>query len=107
MTRMTVDPQTRLNRLGPAIRVLALHLTKDESTTADLEQEMACHLLALPPGHTRAWYLSRVGDHARKYLGRCIVDAPLGPSGWPILARRTVAVGGLHELDHLCRQHAA
>jgi len=104
---MNMQPDQRFEQLRPDIRILAVHVAKNRATAADLEQEMACHLLTLPPGQTRAWYLSRIGDHAKKYWGRRMVDAPLGPDGRPILKRQTIAVGGLHELDHLLRRHAA
>ncbi len=101
MKTTTRSTSTRLAELAQGVDVLAFRIAPDRVTKEDLKQEMACFLLTLPPGQTRAWYLSRVGDHARKYLGRRIIDAPLGPQGQPILERRTVAVGGLAELDRI------
>ncbi|MFH1730713.1 MAG: hypothetical protein ABIF82_03550 [Planctomycetota bacterium] len=98
------NPGARCRRLMRDMDILAFRLARDPSAKDDLKQEMACHLLTLPPGQTRAWYLSRVGDHAKKHVGRCLIDAPLGPRGRPILERQTVAVGGLRELDHIHRR---
>ena len=106
MTHTTTDSDARIERFRKNIRTLARRMTKDRATAADLEQEMICCLIALPPGQAPAWYLSRVGDHAKKYWGRRIVDAPLDRSGRPILARQTIAVGGLAELNHLYNRAA-
>ncbi len=96
-----------IRQLDRDIDILAFLVARDHADKLDLKQEMACLLLCLPPGQTRAWYLSRVGDHAKKYLGRHIIDAPLDKSGRPLLDRRTVSVGGLRELGRLCRREAA
>ena len=96
-----------LSGLKSDIGRIAARVARDRNTRADLRQEMTCHLLTLPAGRSRSFYVRALGMHAFNYWGRSIVDAPLGPGGRPILARQTVAVGGLHELDHLCRRHAA
>ena len=106
MTRANRLSAVRLESLAKDIDVLAFKISRDRSTKEDLKQEMACCLLALPPGQTRAWYLSRLGDHAKKYFGRSILDAPLGKCGRPILERQTVPVGGLAELDRIHRRQA-
>jgi DNA-directed RNA polymerase specialized sigma24 family protein len=104
---MHEEPNERLERLATDLDIVARHLTRDETTRADLVQEMACHLLTLPPGQTRAWYLSRAGDYAKKFLQRRVIDAPLDRRGRPDLTRRTVCVGGLHELDRLHQRRRA
>ncbi len=101
VSRTPEQTDVRFERLNRDIDFLAFNITRAASTRDDLKQEMACLLLTLPPGQTRAWYLSRLGDHARKYWGRRIVDAPLGRNGRPIMERRTTPVGGLAELDRL------
>jgi len=106
MTDREREAHCRLAQLRGGIEILALHVSKDPTIQDDLKQEMAARLLTLPSGQTRAWYLSRLGDHARKYLGRCIIDAPLDRSGRAILDRQTVTVGGLAELDRLWRRAA-
>lgn len=94
--------------LAARIRVIASALADDAMTREDLLQEMFCELCAMPDGQTRSWYERRLADCARTYWARKIVDAPLGPTGWPDLDRRTVAVGGLAELERIhCAQRAA
>ncbi|MFO7898089.1 MAG: hypothetical protein R6V58_03400 [Planctomycetota bacterium] len=99
--RLTHPP--RLHDFKTSIHRLARSITRDEHTRQDLEQEMACHLLTLGGGQTRAWYRSRLCSRARDYRDRRVIDAPLGNDGRPALDRQTVCVGGLAELDHLAR----
>lgn len=107
MTGSLKQTHALLARLRRDIEVVAVHIARDSATKEELAQEMACRLLSLPPGQTRAWYLSRVGDHARKYWARTIIDAPISHKGYPILERRTVCVGGLRELDRIHRRQRA
>jgi len=107
MTENYDNPATRCRLLMRDLDILAFRLARDPSTKDDLKQEMACYLLTLRPGQTRAWYLSQVGDHAKKYVGRSMIDAPLGPDGRPILTRKVICVGGLRELDQIHRRQAA
>ena len=106
MTRLCEQPAKLIKWLRRDIEIVAVHIANDADSKFELQQEMACELLSLPPGQTRAWYLSRVGDHARKYYFRKMQDIPLNHRGRPVLDRRTVCVGGLTELDRLSR-HAA
>ena len=89
------------------IHQIALSLTRNEDRLQDFEQEMACHFLTLPPGHTRSWYLTRLCSRVRDYRDRKMIDAPMGDNGRPIPGRRTICVGGLRELDQIHRRQAA
>lgn len=107
MTQLHAPPCALVDRLKKDIEIVAVHIANDPDAKTELQQEMTCRLLSLPPGQTRAWYLSRIGDHARKYYFRRMMDVPLNHRGRPMLERRTVAVGGLAELDRIHRRQAA
>lgn len=89
------------------IGLIAFGIARDRADFEDLRQEMWCELLTLPTGHPRRFYLAALRRLALRYWGRSIIDAPLDPSGKPALHRRTICVGGLRELDRLCRREAA
>ena len=86
------------------LAVIACGFAADEVTRQDLRQEMLCHLLTLPPGKSRSFYAKSLTRRAYTYWARAIVDAPLGRCSRPILERKTVAVGGLAELDAIHRR---
>jgi hypothetical protein len=104
---MTQAPDDLLSQLWDDIETVAVHIATCEEEKAELQQEMVCELLTLPPGHTRAWYLSRMGDCARKYYYRTMQDIPLNHAARPVFERRTLYVGGLAELDRISRLRRA
>jgi hypothetical protein len=107
MQHNTISAPLRSDAIRRDIDVIACRFAKDETTRQDLRQEMLCHLLALPTGKVRAFYMRSLARRAHTYWERTIVDAPLGPDGRAILERRTICVGGLRELDQIHRRQAA
>lgn len=99
---------TLARKLERDIGRIATRVARNASVRADLRQEMRCYLLTLPPRKSRSFYLRALGIHAFNYWGRVIIDAPLDPTGRPILERQTIAIGGLAELERIHqRQRAA
>ena len=107
MNMTTTQAVALTQKLERDIGRIAARVTRNASARADLRQEIRCHLLTLPPDKSRSFYLRALGFHAAKYWGRTIIDAPLSRWGRPILNRRTIAIGGLRELDHAYGRKAA
>jgi hypothetical protein len=107
MTLTQTQPTIDLAHFRRDVERIAAAVANDEPTRAELRQEMYFRLLTLPVGRPRRFYLRVLGARAFDYWARNIIDAPLGPTGWPDLDRRTVTVGGLTELDLIYRRQAA
>jgi hypothetical protein len=96
-----------LERASSDIGMIARRFATGRASREDLRQEMLCHMLTLPEGQARRFYLKSLRRCAYNYWARKIVDAPSSNTGKVLLDRQTVAVGGLAELDFIHQRQAA